>query len=176
MKTFWSWLAKILFVVAIVQAWFLYDFYNKNQKLISENIELETQLLTSQEALAEAQARAEQLEKQSLEGVLKQTNKAVVSGWEKLMNTVEEELQKARDAMPNILGNEQQPSDQSESSDNGSSSEGAVGDTSASTTEKESESSAIQGDAESEAQEGLDESNQESPSNITEEPIKGERT
>jgi hypothetical protein len=165
-------LAKILFVVAIVQAWFLYDFYNKNQKLISENIELETQLLTSQEALAEAQARAEQLEKQSLEGVLKQTNKAVVSGWEKLMNTVEEELQKARDAMPNILGDEQQSSSQSESND----SEGVVEGNSATTAEKQSDSSAIQEDTESETQEGLDESNQESPSKVTEQPIKGERT
>jgi hypothetical protein len=104
MKTFWSWLVKILLVIAVVEAWFLYDFYQKNQSLISENIELETQLLISQEALTEANKRVEQLEKQSLEGVLKQTNKAVVSGWEKLMNTVEEELKKARDALPTIIG------------------------------------------------------------------------
>lgn len=102
MKTFWSLLAKILIIVVIVQAWFLYDYYNKNQQLIAENIQLETELLQTKESLLAAEEKAADLEKRSLEGVLKETNKAVVSGWEKLLDAVEGELNKAREAIEEI--------------------------------------------------------------------------
>jgi hypothetical protein len=43
------------------------------------------------------------MKKRSLEGMLKETNKAVVSGWETLLNAVQEELNKAKDAIPSII-------------------------------------------------------------------------
>ncbi|MGH1486994.1 MAG: hypothetical protein ACRBCI_12320 [Cellvibrionaceae bacterium] len=105
MKTFWSLLAKILLIVVVVESWFLYDFYQKNQQLLTDNVELETKLLSSEQALAEVSTKLEQLEKRSLEGMLKETNKAVVSGWETLLNAVQEELNKAKEAIPSIIGN-----------------------------------------------------------------------
>ena len=51
MKSFWSVLAKVLFVLVLIQAWFLYDFYNKNQALIVDNVQLEQKLLAANESL-----------------------------------------------------------------------------------------------------------------------------
>jgi hypothetical protein len=103
MKAFWSVLAKILFVVVLSQSWFLYDFYNKNQDLIAVNVQLEQQLLGANDALASvnealtsANNKIETLEKNSLDNVLKETNKAVVNSWQALLNTVEGELDKAK--------------------------------------------------------------------------------
>ncbi len=114
MKTFWSLLAKILLVVVLVQAWFLYDYYNKNQQLLTENVQIETELFQTKESLLAAEKKASDLEKRSLEGMLKETNKAVVSGWEKLLDAVENELDKARDSIGGLKESEpsvQNPSD-----------------------------------------------------------------
>jgi len=99
MKTFWSLLAKVLLVIVLIQAWFLYDYYNRNQQLLAENVQIETELFQTKESLLAAEQKASELEKRSLEGMLKETNKAVVSGWEKLLDAVENELDKARDSI-----------------------------------------------------------------------------
>jgi hypothetical protein len=57
MKTFWSVLAKILLVVVIIEGWFIYDLHQKKQQLLIDNIELETKLLASEEALTQTQAQ-----------------------------------------------------------------------------------------------------------------------
>ena len=62
MKTFWSLLAKILLVIVIVEAWFLYDYYHKNQQLIAENVQLEIELLQSKEGYRVAYAQYNKLE------------------------------------------------------------------------------------------------------------------
>lgn len=103
MKRFWSVLAKVLFVVALIQGWFLYDFFNKNQMLLAENIRSEQQLLTLDELLAAANKRIEVLEKNSIDNVLKETNKAVVEGWETLLDTVEGELEKAKKSIDSTI-------------------------------------------------------------------------
>ena len=110
MKAFWSVLAKVLFVVVLIQAWFLYDFYNKSQFLIVDKVLLEQQLLaaseslvSANEALVSANGKIELLEKSSLENVLKETNKAVVNSWEALLNTVEGELNKARKSIDSTI-------------------------------------------------------------------------
>ncbi|MEO0443717.1 MAG: hypothetical protein AAFZ92_08270 [Pseudomonadota bacterium] len=104
MRTFWSFLAKIFIVVAVVQAWFVYDLYQKNQALTTANSALTSQLQAAEAALNETNQRVAALEKQSLEGMLQETNKAVISGWETLLDTVRDELEKAKDAIPSLLG------------------------------------------------------------------------
>lgn len=110
MKAFWSVLAKILFVLVLIQAWFLYEFYNTNQALIVDNVQLEQQLLTANdaldsvnEALTNANNKIETLEKNSLDSMLKETNKAVINSWEALLNTVEGELNKARKSIDSTI-------------------------------------------------------------------------
>ena len=125
MKAFWSVLAKVLFVLVLVQAWFLYDFYSKSQVLIVDNVQLEQQLLVANEALAnvnEALATANKkvvmLEESSLDSVLKETNKAVINSWQALLNTVEGELNKARKSIDSTIDDLRQelPADSGESS------------------------------------------------------------
>jgi hypothetical protein len=126
MKAFWSVLAKILFVLVLVQTWFLYDFYSKSQVLIVNNVQLEQQLSVANKALAnvnEALATANKkivtLEVSSLDSVLKETNKAVINSWQALLNTVEGELNKARESIDSTIDDLRQelPADGGESSD-----------------------------------------------------------
>jgi hypothetical protein len=126
MKAFWSVLAKILFVLVLVQTWFLYDFYSKSQVLIVNNVQLEQQLSVANKALAnvnEALATANKkivtLEVSSLDSVLKETNKAVINSWQALLNTVEGELNKARESIDSTIDDLRQelPVDGGESSD-----------------------------------------------------------
>lgn len=116
MKTFWSVLAKVLFVVALIQAWFLYDFFNKNQTLIADNVNLEQQLLTANESLVAANKKIEILEKNSIDSVLKETNKAVVEGWETLLDAVEGELEKAKKSIGSTI-EDLRPEEESTSGD-----------------------------------------------------------
>ena len=108
MKTFWSILAKILLLVVIIETWFVYDLHTKNKNLLAKNIELENKVLRAEKDLGEAFSKIESLEKKSLEGVLKETNKAVISGWELLLKRVEEELGKARETLSDLLGDEEE--------------------------------------------------------------------
>jgi predicted nucleic acid-binding Zn-ribbon protein len=110
MKTFWSTLAKILFVLVLIQAWFLVEFYQNNQTVTAENIQLEQQLLAANDSLESlntsldvANKKIETLEKNSIDGILKDTNKAVINSWEALLNTVEGELKKARKSIDSTI-------------------------------------------------------------------------
>jgi predicted nucleic acid-binding Zn-ribbon protein len=123
MKTFWSTLAKILFVLVLIQAWFLYDFYQNNQALIADNIQLEQKLLAANDSLENlntsldmANKKIETLEKNSFDNVLKDTNKAVINSWEALLNTVEGELEKARKSIDSTIDEirKELPADESE--------------------------------------------------------------
>ena len=96
MRAFWSYFAKILFVFVIIESWFLYDFFQKNEQLLAENIQLERELLATKESLLLTETKITELENKSLEGMLKQSNEAMVTAWETLSDTVERELYKAR--------------------------------------------------------------------------------
>lgn len=111
MKAFWPAVAKALGVVVVIQACFLYDFYQKHQGLLADNTALESKVLATEKELNVAAARIEAMEKASLEGVLKESNKAIVSGWETLLDTVQGELNKAREAIPSLLGGEREDGD-----------------------------------------------------------------
>ncbi len=103
MKTFWSVLAKVLFVFVLIQGWFLYDFYHKNEALVADNVNLEQQLLAANESLDAANEKIVTLEKNSLDSVLKETNEAVVQGWETLLDAVEGELEKAKKSIGSTI-------------------------------------------------------------------------
>ena len=104
MKSLWSWLAKILLVVALVEGWFIYSFYTDKQALLVEKQDIASRLQQSEQNLSAANEKIAQMERDRLEGRLRETNKAIVSGWEQLLDTVEGELQKARKSIPALLG------------------------------------------------------------------------
>jgi hypothetical protein len=59
--------------------------------------------------LASAKQKNVELEKNSIDGMLRETNEVVISGWEALLNTVKQELYKAREIIQQKQG--QQPSE-----------------------------------------------------------------
>ncbi len=103
MSLFWSWAAKLLLLVVLVQGWFLYDVYQKNSTLASSSETLSLQLQAAEASLAQLESQLAVMEKRTLDGMLEQSNKALVSGWETLLNKVEKELQKAKQAIPALL-------------------------------------------------------------------------
>lgn len=103
MKSFWSWSAKVLFLVVIMQAWFLYDYYQKNITLLQLNKEYTEYLKDSDIRITELEEQLIATEKKTVDGMLKETNKAMVEGWENLLDKVEQELEKARKAVPELL-------------------------------------------------------------------------
>lgn len=174
MKTFWSWAAKILLVVALVEAWYIYDLHNKNEALIADNVNLETQLAQSEQALATVRSEIEELEKRSLEGVLKETNKAVISGWEKLLNTVEKELEKARDAIPGIIGSD--PGADESPLDKNSTNENRSQDSTTESAQEPSAGKEPSADKKSSADKEPSADEATPPATESGEPIQGERT
>ncbi|MFT6791633.1 MAG: hypothetical protein ACJA04_000840 [Cellvibrionaceae bacterium] len=109
MKIFWPWLAKILFVVVIFEGWLLYDFYQKNRTLIALSSDLQDQLNQTEKNLAETTEQLQAVEKKTLEGMFSETNKAMISGWELLLDRVQEELNKAREQSPEPPDNSEIP-------------------------------------------------------------------
>ena len=109
MKSFWSLSAKALLVIVLLQAWFLYDMYRQNTALTSVNDEYSQYLEDSENKIAELEKQLAETEKKTVDGILKETNKAVVQGWESLLDKVEEELEKARSSVPELFELEQQP-------------------------------------------------------------------
>lgn len=103
MKSFWSVSAKGLFVIVLLQAWFLYDIYRQNTVLSAVNEEYSGYLKDSEAKIAELEQQLAETEKKTVDGILKETNKAVVQGWESLLDKVEQELNKARAAVPELL-------------------------------------------------------------------------
>lgn len=102
MKILWPWLAKILLVVAILEGWFLYTIHQKNLELMATNSALQSQLEQTQQSLEETRELLQAMEKKTLKGMLEETNKAVVSGWQKLLDRVESELEKAREDLSDL--------------------------------------------------------------------------
>jgi uncharacterized protein YlxW (UPF0749 family) len=97
MKTFWSWSAKILLILLLVSVWYVYEQKKEYETLQASHQQLTLELANAKKALADLYQENQVLEKKSVEGLLRETNKVVVSGWETLLNAVEDELNKARE-------------------------------------------------------------------------------
>lgn len=106
MKSFWVWSAKILVALLVIETWFLYDIYQQNGQLLTANSKLNEELYQVKAALADANGKIESMEKNSIQGQLRKTNKAIISGWETLLQTVEDELATARKSLPSLLNDE----------------------------------------------------------------------
>lgn len=96
MKRFWALIAKISFALLLISFWFIYDKRNQYERLLAEHEMLKEELVLANQSISQLTDKNEELEKKSVEGLLRETNKVVVSGWETLLNTVEEELNKAK--------------------------------------------------------------------------------
>lgn len=114
MKTIGYWVAKIAVIALLVAVWFLYQKNIENEHLRVENQRLSLELAEVKRSLDELTLANQALEKKSVEGLLRETNKVVVSGWETLLNTVEKELDKARE----MIQQKREASEEAERLDN----------------------------------------------------------
>ncbi len=97
MKTFWSLSTKVLLILLLVSLWYIYQQNTQYDELLADYEKLESQLVEAQENISQLEHENKALEKKSVDGILRETNKIVVSGWETLLNRVEEELDKAKE-------------------------------------------------------------------------------
>jgi hypothetical protein len=88
---------KILSICLIVAIAYIYHQDKEHGSLAVENQQLTEQLAKANALLLESEEKIALLEKKSIEGMLEETNKVVVSGWETLLDTVKEELTKAKE-------------------------------------------------------------------------------
>lgn len=88
----------------------MYDQHKQYEALLLENTQLENKLKQTEDLLALANEKNIELEKNSIDGILRETNETVISGWESLLDTVKKELYKARD----IIKQQGQPDSQFE--------------------------------------------------------------
>jgi hypothetical protein len=90
-------LTKILSICLIVAIAYIYHQDKEHRSLAVEHQQLTEQLEKANSLLLESEEKIALLEKKSIEGMLEETNKVVVSGWETLLDTVKEELTKAKE-------------------------------------------------------------------------------
>ena len=103
MKSFWSYAAKLLFVLVLIQFWFLYDLQEKNTALMLSNDEYLASLEFAEANISRLEAELVEAEKNSVEGIIKQGNEAVLKSWDSLLDLFERELEKARVTIPEQL-------------------------------------------------------------------------
>jgi hypothetical protein len=102
------WRKTLLIALLIVAGWwFVYDRSITNDELV----ELKRELSVSKERIVELESellagkkQREAMKKQSFKGILEETNKVVVDGWQQLLDTVNQELGKARNEVKDVLG------------------------------------------------------------------------
>jgi hypothetical protein len=104
MKTFWAWTAKVLFVLLLLAAWYMYEQHKQYEVLLAKHVQLEANLEDINALLTLAKEKNVELEKNSIDGMLRETNEVVISGWETLLNTVKKELYKAREIIQQKQG------------------------------------------------------------------------
>jgi hypothetical protein len=89
------WAAPVL-ILFMISAWFHYQTQLQIRELQQRNLAVNQQLVAVAEQLAQVSAELVKFEANSLDGMVRDANDALLSGWESLVNTVGEELKKAR--------------------------------------------------------------------------------
>jgi cbb3-type cytochrome oxidase subunit 3 len=105
---------KILLICLVAAVAYIYHQDRRYHDLVAENQQLSVQLDQTQTLLRGAEEKMALLEKNSIEGMIEETNDVVVSGWEALLDTVKDELTKAKqrfdeEASKILEGNEVPP-------------------------------------------------------------------
>lgn len=93
------WAAPVL-MLFMISAWFHYQTQLQIRELQQRNFAVNQQLVAVSERLAQVSTELVKFEANSLDGMVRDANDALLSGWESLVNTVGEELKKARQPIP----------------------------------------------------------------------------
>ena len=103
---------RVLSILLLVVAgwWIIHSHLMVDEQLLLENQQLQRRAAELEEALLAKEQRIVQLEKelhakqeQGIGSLLKKTNKVVTDGWQKLLNTINQELGKTQNEMQGAL-------------------------------------------------------------------------
>lgn len=89
-------LALLVLVIAGM-GWMYYDGQQQLKEARLQSQQLEQQLVLLNKEVAALSEQVEKLGDNSVEGLVRQANNAILDGWESLVNSVESELKKARE-------------------------------------------------------------------------------
>lgn len=89
-------LALLVLVIAGM-GWMYYDGQQQLKEARLQSQQLEQQLALLNKEVAALSEQVEKLGDNSVEGLVRQANNAILDGWESLVNSVENELKKARE-------------------------------------------------------------------------------
>ncbi len=92
--------ALLVIILFAVSGWFHYQTHLQLTELKRQNKALNQQLMGVGEQLTAVSKALAKFESTSLDSIVRDANDALISGWESLVDTVAEELKKARDGLP----------------------------------------------------------------------------
>lgn len=92
-------ISAILIVAVLALAWMNYQTTQQLQQSERHIALLQESLSSTQQQLAQVQNQVTELDKASVQGLVKEANGAILDGWEALVNSVENEVRKAREAL-----------------------------------------------------------------------------
>ncbi len=91
----------LILIIALAAAWQFYDMQQREQAMRLRLQALESSVNEMQQRLGTLEGQVTQLRESSVEGLVNEANTAILEGWESLVDTVENELKKAREALRN---------------------------------------------------------------------------
>ncbi|MEJ2442545.1 MAG: hypothetical protein P8Y42_03665 [Exilibacterium sp.] len=89
----------ILLVAVVGVSWQWYQAGIRERQLQKQLLEMQGQVAQLQEQVGQLQTELNSLNKTSFKGLVRDANDAILSGWESLLDTVENEVKKAREAL-----------------------------------------------------------------------------
>ncbi|MAZ86321.1 MAG: hypothetical protein CL693_01635 [Cellvibrionaceae bacterium] len=90
-------MSVLLVVFLIISGWMHYDTQRKLLASQQQMLRLNAQLTQMSEQMALVQQELGRVNADGIDGMVKDANDALLSGWESLVNTVEKELKRARE-------------------------------------------------------------------------------
>ncbi|TQV78079.1 hypothetical protein FKG94_13440 [Exilibacterium tricleocarpae] len=94
-----SLLVAALLVAMVLSGWQLYQSHRRQAVLQQQLLTLQAELEGLRGQLGTVQQELDSLEQSSVKGAIEEANSAILSGWEALLETVEGELSRAREAL-----------------------------------------------------------------------------
>ena len=106
-----AWIRVLSIVLAIIAGWWVIHGHLmtdeqrllENQQLQQRVAELEKVLLTKEQRIVQLEKELQAKQEQGIGNVLKKTNKVVTDGWQKLLNTINQTLDKAQNDVQGAL-------------------------------------------------------------------------
>lgn len=89
--------------------WQWYESRQREEQLRQQLAEMQAQVVQLQEQVGSLRQEVQTLDESSVEGLVRDANEAILQGWEALVDTVENELKKAREALKEEPDSENDP-------------------------------------------------------------------